>query len=52
LTASWACRTRTTGWDTVGDGVDYEGKWLLCYLRGPEGLIVELAEPLRSESTS
>lgn len=44
-------RMRTAGWDTVGDVVDYKGKYLLCYLRGPEGLIVELAEPLRSEST-
>lgn len=44
-------RMRTAGWDTVGDIVDYEGMYLLCYLRGPEGLIVELAEPLRSAST-
>jgi catechol 2,3-dioxygenase-like lactoylglutathione lyase family enzyme len=44
-------RMRTAGWDTVGDVVDYEGDYLLCYVRGPEGLIVELAEPLRSEST-
>jgi hypothetical protein len=25
---------------------DYEGMFLLCYVRGPEGLIVELAERL------
>jgi hypothetical protein len=26
--------------------VDYENTFLLCYVRGPEGLIVELAERL------
>jgi catechol 2,3-dioxygenase-like lactoylglutathione lyase family enzyme len=40
-------RMRAAGWDTVGDVVDYEGLFLLGYLRGPEGLIFELAEPLR-----
>ncbi len=45
-------RVRAAGWDTVGDVVDYEGIYRLCYLRGPEGLIVELAEPLRPDSTS
>lgn len=44
-------RVRAAGWDTVGEVVDYQGQYLLCYLRGPEGLIVELAEPLRSRST-
>ena len=39
-------RVRAGGWDTVGDIVDYEGMFLLCYLRGPEGLIVELAQRL------
>jgi hypothetical protein len=38
---------RAAGWDTIGDLVDYEGVFLLCYLRGPEGLIFELAERLR-----
>jgi catechol 2,3-dioxygenase-like lactoylglutathione lyase family enzyme len=40
-------RVRAAGWDTLGEVVDYQGQYLLCYLRGPEGLIVELAEPLR-----
>ncbi len=31
---------------TVGEIVDYENIYLLCYVRGPEGLIVELAERL------
>ena len=39
-------RVRAAGWDTVGEIVDYEGTFLLCYVRGPEGLIVELAERL------
>jgi catechol 2,3-dioxygenase-like lactoylglutathione lyase family enzyme len=37
-------RVREAGWETVGDIVDYENMFLLCYVRGPEGLIVELAE--------
>lgn len=37
---------RDGGWDLVGEVVDYEGLYLLAYVRGPEGLIVELAEPL------
>jgi catechol 2,3-dioxygenase-like lactoylglutathione lyase family enzyme len=39
-------RLRAAGWDTVGDVVDYRGVFLLCYVRGPEGIIVELAERL------
>ncbi len=39
-------RIRDAGWDTVGEIVDYEGVYLLCYVRGPEGLIVEIAERL------
>ena len=39
-------RVRAAGWDTVGEIVDYESMFLLCYVRGPEGLIVELAERL------
>jgi catechol 2,3-dioxygenase-like lactoylglutathione lyase family enzyme len=39
-------RVREAGWETVGEIVDYEGTFLLCYVRGPEGLIVELAERL------
>lgn len=43
---------RAAGWDTVGEVVDYQGDYLLCYIRGPEGLIVELAEPLRSAAST
>ncbi len=30
----------------VGEVVQYEGSYRLCYVRGPEGIIVALAEPL------
>jgi catechol 2,3-dioxygenase-like lactoylglutathione lyase family enzyme len=36
-------RVRAAGWETVGEIVEVK-PFLLCYLRGPEGLIVELAE--------
>lgn len=39
-------QVRAGGWDTVGEIVNYEDVYLLCYVRGPEGLIVELAEKL------
>ena len=39
-------RVRAAGWDTVGEIVDFENTFLLCYVSGPEGLIVELAERL------
>jgi catechol 2,3-dioxygenase-like lactoylglutathione lyase family enzyme len=38
-------RVRAAGWETVGEIVEVK-PFLLCYLRGPEGLIVELAERL------
>ena len=31
-------RVREAGWDTVGEIVDYEDMFLLCYVRGPEGI--------------
>lgn len=37
---------REAGWKTVGEIVDFENTFLLYYDRGPEGLIVELAERL------
>ena len=39
-------RVREAGWETVAEIVDYENTFLLCYVRGPEGLIVELAQRL------
>jgi catechol 2,3-dioxygenase-like lactoylglutathione lyase family enzyme len=35
---------RDRGFDTVGDVSDFEDTYRLCYVRGPEGLIVELAQ--------
>lgn len=39
-------RLRREGYDTVGDVCDYGTSFRLCYVRGPEGLIVELAQRL------
>jgi catechol 2,3-dioxygenase-like lactoylglutathione lyase family enzyme len=39
-------RLRDAGLDTVGDVQDYGNVYRLCYVRGPEGLIVELAESI------
>ena len=44
-------RLRGKGLDTVGDIVTYEDIFRLCYVGGPEGLIVELAEEIRAGST-
>jgi catechol 2,3-dioxygenase-like lactoylglutathione lyase family enzyme len=41
-------RLRNQGFDTVGDVQDYGNVYRLCYVRGPEGLIVELAEQIAS----
>jgi catechol 2,3-dioxygenase-like lactoylglutathione lyase family enzyme len=43
---------RDEGFDTVGVVRDYEDIYRLCYVRGPEGLIVELAEKIASEGAS
>lgn len=43
---------RDKGFDTVGEVQDYGNIYRLCYLRGPEGLIVELAEKLGSKAAS
>ena len=40
---------RAKGFDTVGEVQDYEDIYRLCYLRGPEGLIVEFAEHIASQ---
>jgi catechol 2,3-dioxygenase-like lactoylglutathione lyase family enzyme len=43
-------RLREGGWETVGEIVDYENTFRLCYVRGPEGIIFELAERLDGEA--
>jgi len=40
-------RLRTRGAQLVGDVVQYEDSYRLCYIRGPEGLLIGLAEELR-----
>jgi catechol 2,3-dioxygenase-like lactoylglutathione lyase family enzyme len=40
-------RLRPHGAELIGEVVRYEDIFLLCYLRGPEGVIVALAEELR-----
>ena len=39
-------RLRTRGAELIGEIVQYEDMYRLCYLRGPEGIIVALAEQL------
>src|SRR3954449_11114356 len=41
-------RLRKRGAQLVGDVVQYEEAYRLCYIRGPEGLLIGLAEELRS----
>jgi catechol 2,3-dioxygenase-like lactoylglutathione lyase family enzyme len=39
-------RLRTHGAQLVGDVVRYEDAYKLCYIRGPEGLLIGLAQEL------
>ena len=39
-----ACRLREHGAELIGEVRKYEEVYLLCYMRGPEGIIVELAQ--------
>ena len=41
-------RLRGCGAQLVGEVVQYEDVYRLCYIRGPEGLLIGLAEELRS----
>ena len=40
-------RLRKRGAQLVGDVVQYEESYRLCYIRGPEGILIGLAEQLR-----
>ena len=40
-------RLRARGAELVGEVAQYEDMYRLCYIRGPEGIIVALAEQLR-----
>jgi catechol 2,3-dioxygenase-like lactoylglutathione lyase family enzyme len=39
-------RLRASGGELVGEVAQYEDKYRLCYMRGPAGIIVSLAEEL------
>lgn len=39
-------RLRTHGAELMGEVVQYEDQYRLCYLRGPEGVIVALAQEI------
>ncbi len=40
-------RLQAVGGELIGEIVQYEDVYRLCYLRGPAGIIVALAEPLQ-----
>ena len=40
-------RLRKSGAQLVGEVVQYEDSYRLCYIRGPEGLLIGLAEQLK-----
>jgi predicted enzyme related to lactoylglutathione lyase len=40
-------RLRKRGAQLVGEVVQYENSYRLCYIRGPEGILVGLAEELK-----
>ena len=41
-------RLSKLGAQVVGEVVQYENAYRLCYIRGPEGILIGLAEPLNS----
>lgn len=45
-------RLRGRGAQLVGEVVQYEKSYRLCYIRGPEGLLIGLAEELGKHSVS
>ena len=42
-------RLRGRGAQLVGEVVQYQDTYRLCYIRGPEGLLIALAEELKSD---
>lgn len=45
-------RLRTHGAELVGEVAQYEDSYRLCFVRGPEGIVVGLAEEIGSASAS
>jgi predicted enzyme related to lactoylglutathione lyase len=43
-------RLQKRGAELVGEVVQYEDMYRLCYLRGPDGILVALAEQLGNKS--
>lgn len=43
-------RLKKHGAELIGEVVNYENIYLLCYIRGPEGIIIALAEQLGEKS--
>jgi predicted enzyme related to lactoylglutathione lyase len=43
-------RLKRHGAQLVGDVVQYEDLYRLCYIRGPEGLLIGLAEELKNKN--
>jgi catechol 2,3-dioxygenase-like lactoylglutathione lyase family enzyme len=43
-------RLRNCGAQLVGEVVQYEEAYRLCYIRGPEGLLIGLAEELKANA--
>ena len=43
-------RLKKHGAELIGEVVNYENIYLLCYLRGPEGIMIGLAEQLGEKS--
>ena len=44
-------RLRKRGAQLVGEVVQYEDKYRLCYIRGPEGILIGLAEELGQQTS-
>lgn len=44
--AATLARVQALGAELVGEVVRYQDSYVLCYVRGPAGIIVSLAEPL------
>lgn len=40
-------KLKAKGSELIGEVIRYENSFKLCYLRGPEGIIVELAEEIK-----
>jgi catechol 2,3-dioxygenase-like lactoylglutathione lyase family enzyme len=44
-------RLRQHGAKLVGDVVEYQGLYRLCYIRGPEGILIGLAQQLGQQAS-